>query len=227
MNKLKYNELQFNALREEIMLYKKRKFRMLTFGILVLPYVQSVFFQQQNTSFMLPFIPIFVLVFAASFIKNHNNIMRCGAYIRFHIEEDIERKHPEFTGWETWADKYGPLGRKYIDYISVACSLVLFLAYYLFSIVLAYISGFNFVDSKPLLLAHKVLIVNFCLSLYVLLGFLFGWFIYRYTRLSTDRRHCKADDHDPNHRVENNAYRRKSDGIAVDENMAHMIGIMS
>ena len=175
---------------------------------------------------LLQFIPLFVLVFAASFIKNHNNIMRCGAYIRFHIEEEIEKGDPSFTGWEMWADRKGPFSRKYIDYISVACTLILFLSYYAFSVLLVYHSSFEYLEKTLFNPAYKPMIKTVILHVYILLGILYLAFLSTYTRLSTDRRKEESDESIEVRTRCVNKNRRRTDGIAINENVARMIGAM-
>jgi hypothetical protein len=124
----KYLEAQFQALRTEIIENKRQNFQIIAFGVASLPigdFVATKF----SRSFYIA-LPALVIVTALLYLGTNNAIIRCGAYIRRHIEPSTP------IGWEQWLESEKD-ARSSDKTISIAIRL-LFTAYLVIALLLAW-----------------------------------------------------------------------------------------
>jgi hypothetical protein len=113
MDRAKFLELQFQTLRKEIEETKSRIFT-LELGLIgapLIPPLVQIFLRPSNTSelnslwenlsgLFIAATPFFIIILMSAFIAQRTGLMRCGTYIRCHIEPLIDG----ITGWETWLE---------------------------------------------------------------------------------------------------------------------------
>lgn len=138
MNEQEFTKQQFITLREEIRDTKARIFRILGFGLIVVPAANSLA-NSYKVDVLIILMPLLIIVVALIYLSESRAKMRCGRYIRLHIEGRIKTTEP---GWETWLESSrSPACRlydtrcvdKYLDY----CFYILFLTYFVSSVYLA------------------------------------------------------------------------------------------
>ena len=100
MKKEKFLELQYLTLRKEIEETKGRIFKIIVGGASVVPAAQFLA-QTYDVGVIMLLLPFLVIIIILLFLAENNALMRCGRYIRLHIEPAI----PEIMGWETWEEK--------------------------------------------------------------------------------------------------------------------------
>jgi len=92
----KFLEAQFHALRTEIIENKGQNFQIIVFGVASLPVGDFVATKFSSTFYIA--LPALVIVAALLYLGTHNATIRCGAYIRKHIEPST------LIGWEQWLE---------------------------------------------------------------------------------------------------------------------------
>ena len=125
MEKQKYIELQYLALREEILQCRTRLFAIITGGSAIVPAIQMIadYYHAGVINLVLPIIVV-VLIFL--FISENNALMRAGLYIRKHIEPCVQ----EYIGWETWLETNKDISPRRVDrYLNYSFYLVSTLYY--------------------------------------------------------------------------------------------------
>ena len=121
---------EYKTLREEIRETKARIFKLVGFGIFAVPVAHFVA-QTYRLDVVILSLPLLVIVVALLYLSENHALMRCGCYIREHIEpkvEDtigevillekgsdrsIEPKVKDTIGWETWLEN--GFGRRTVD----------------------------------------------------------------------------------------------------------------
>lgn len=159
-------ELQFVALRAEILETKRQNFQTIGFGVASLPLGNLL--AEKSASLLYLALPAVVVVAALMYMGSNNAIIRCGEYIRTEVE-------PNGIGWEQWLENT-PSARNADRVVSVAIR-TLFAIYLLIALWLAGAELWRQVDPS---LASPVI------SLYVLLCGWAGWKFHRGFRLHSD-----------------------------------------
>ncbi len=96
----RFYELQYLTLRKEIEDTHARMFTLLIGGSALVPAAQFLS-EAFRAGVFLVVLPFLVVVLVLLFLSQNVAIMRCGQYIREHIEAKI----PDITGWETWEEQ--------------------------------------------------------------------------------------------------------------------------
>jgi hypothetical protein len=125
--------LEYEALRAEILATQRRNHQTLAFGILGVPAVNYL-----ADKFDLPVLrltlPLMVIVIALMYVADNHSIIRCGAYIREHIEKHV----PDIVGWENWLESGRDRGTRSTErYLSIGFYL-LFGVYFFGAVLLAW-----------------------------------------------------------------------------------------
>src|SRR5215211_1350170 len=104
---LKFIELQYNSLRQEIETSRERHFKLATGALVIFPAFQVLAgFIERNIKaggagvpalFLLAPLPLVILTLYIWYYAEHETIARCALYLR----ENIEPMIPGLTGWET------------------------------------------------------------------------------------------------------------------------------
>lgn len=173
MDKDTFLRMQYEALRQEILATQKRHHQTLGFGALSVPATSylAVVHEIPELSLMVPFL---VLGIALMYLANNHGIIRCGEYIREHIEKKVAE--PGLVGWETWLEEKQEGSRRITErYITLGFYLM-FLLYFLAAIYMAW----RYAGS-----AHGLEVALSATSVYVALGAAAGFHIVRSLRLTT------------------------------------------
>jgi hypothetical protein len=124
---------QYITLREEIKDTKDRIFKISAIGLFTLPagqYLANV----TEAKVLLLFLPFIVISVAFLYLSENHSLMRCGRYIRLHIEKTI----PDITGWESWLESDDHCDPRNVDkYVDYSIYIVLGV-YYLVAILLCF-----------------------------------------------------------------------------------------
>ena len=133
MDKTEFLKNQFVSLREEIAESKKRVFQTMGFGLVVVP--GSHFLAQAYALDTVTLsLPILVIVVSLVYLSENNAIMRCGRYIKQHIEPEIN----DTIGWEQWIeDNAGDFDTRSVDKHMFYAFYLLFFVYFAGSVFIA------------------------------------------------------------------------------------------
>jgi hypothetical protein len=102
------------------------------FGLIVVP-ASHFLAQSYEIDIIILSLPVLVVVVALIYLAENNALMRCGRYIKHHIEPNID----DVIGWETWLETKASWDARSVDkYLSYAFYL-LFLVYFVGSVFLA------------------------------------------------------------------------------------------
>ncbi len=175
MDKTEFLKNQFLSLREEIAESKKRVFQTMGFGLVVVP--GSHFLAQAYTLDTVTLsLPILVIVVSLVYLSENNAIMRCGRYIKQHIEPEIN----ETIGWEQWIeDNAGIFDTRSVD-------KNMFYAFYLLFFV--YFAGSVFIACRFAKANFDIFFTASMLGVYFALGVWFLIFLFKtgYVSLTTN-----------------------------------------
>lgn len=168
---------QYIALREEIMQRQERRFRVLVAGVFGIPaiallgrYVEKA--EDIGEVFFL-IAPIIILVSCFVYLSENNGIIRVGRYIR----KEIEPAYPNVVGWETWLEANTAEGSRSVDQYLNLCVLTIAVLYYIGAIVI-------FVRYADPLIGYQA--INWVMvAIYVILGIVFLYVVFRRARYST------------------------------------------
>ncbi len=128
MQKDDFLRLQFTTLREEIKETQKRIYLILALSALGVPPIQTVALKFEIQALIFG-IPIVVFAFMILFTEENAAMMRCGQYIREHVEPAVDG----VVGWEQWLEEGGTSRRSSNIYVAVCAYFVLF-AHYLVAV---------------------------------------------------------------------------------------------
>ncbi len=128
MQKDDFLRLQFTTLREEIKETQKRIYLILALSALGVPPIQTVALKFEIQALIFG-IPIVVFAFMILFTEDNAAMMRCGQYIREHVEPAVDG----VVGWEQWLEEGGTSRRSSNIYVAVCAYFVLF-AHYLVAV---------------------------------------------------------------------------------------------
>lgn len=177
MDKKEFTRLQYVSLREEIRETKARIFKTLGFGLVVMPAANFVAVTYE-VDVLIVLMPLLIIAVALIYLSENRAKMRCGRYIRLHVERDITGMGP---GWETWLENPNRYDTgfydarcvdKYIDY----CFYILFVIYFGSSVFLAA----RFIRTNCGMTWQALL-----LGVYVPIGIVFMWFLFQNSQVCT------------------------------------------
>jgi hypothetical protein len=162
---------QYLTIRDEIKETKARIFKTLGFGLVVVPAAHFLA-QSYRIDTIILSIPILVIVVALVYLSENNALMRCGRYIRLHIEPQIDG----IIGWETWLETPGYFETRNVDKYLSYCFYLLFFVYFIGSVFLA--ARFSFEQ-------YGQIVTSLLLGLYVAIGVWFIIYLIKHIRVST------------------------------------------
>nr|MBN2276979.1 hypothetical protein [candidate division Zixibacteria bacterium] len=171
MNKEEFQKMEYKTLREEITNTKSRIFKLVGYGIVVVPSAHLLA-RTYRLDILLISIPILVIVVALFYLAESRALMRCGTYIKFHIESRIDG----VVGWEHWLEQPGSTKRRSVDNFVGYSFYLLFLVYYAGSVYLAIQHAMG---------CYSMICATILLAVYVAIGVWFLIFLISQHRLST------------------------------------------
>lgn len=137
MDKATFLKEQFTTLRKEVEQTKARIFKIVAFGIAIVPAAHFVA-SEQHLGVINYITPLLVIVVALLYLSENHALMRCGRYIRSEIEKHVSEQDKNVIGWETWLETNK---RKYntrtVDKFVAYCFHILFVVYFAASVYLA------------------------------------------------------------------------------------------
>lgn len=176
MNKSDFLREQFLALRKEISEAQTRMYRIILYGIIFLPAAHFLG-KSYNIDVIMVSLPIIVIIVSLLYLSQTRAIMRCGRYIRLHIEPHVS----DVEGWEKWLeDRRNICHPRLVDRFVNYCLYLLYFIYYISSVLLA----FRFANEK-----YGVVIGAFLLGVYIVAGIGFIIFFARNVEFSTVTRY--------------------------------------
>ncbi|MFP5286004.1 MAG: hypothetical protein ACLGI9_09730 [Thermoanaerobaculia bacterium] len=181
MNGDEFMKMQYEALRQEILATQKRNLQTLGFGALSIPAAGFLAETQKSPALWLT-VPILILGIALFYLADNHGIIRCGAYIKEHIEKRVKAEEG-FVGWETWLEEGQKLGTRSTERYTTWCFYLFFLLYFSASILMAW----NYMESGPPDRIFPLPLAFGIISVYILLGLGLGYHIVRSIRLGTSK----------------------------------------
>jgi hypothetical protein len=130
VDKVRFQELQYLTLRNEIEQCLNRSFQIMVGGATLVPILVGILGHYALTPILLT-LPMTVVVIALLYLNQWNSIMRCGRYIR----TQIEPKMVGDEGWEAWLESHpdthmGAVHNRLVDTYLVYAFYLLTAAYY-------------------------------------------------------------------------------------------------
>ena len=171
MEKSEFLKQQYLSLREEVKETKDRIFKTMGFGLVVVP-ASHFLSQAYKIDTVTLSLPILVVVVALIYLAENNALMRCGRYLKHHIEPEIR----EVIGWEEWLETKSSYDTRAVDkYLSYAFYLLFFV----------YFAGSVFLASRFALETYGMLPTSLLLGGYVAIGIWFVIFLLKSIKIST------------------------------------------
>lgn len=131
MTQEEFSTLQYQTLREEIRDTKARIYKLIGLALLIMPAAQYLV-GTSHLPVLLLGLPLIILIMALLYVSENHSLMRCGRYIRTHIENKI---HGE--GWEEWLESKDSCEPRNVDKFVNFCFYGLFFLYYTVAVCLA------------------------------------------------------------------------------------------
>lgn len=175
MTKDDFLKMQYKALRQEILATQKRNLQTLGFGALSVPAV-SFLAQVREVQALWVTVPLIVVGVAILYLADNHGIIRCGEYIKEHIEKDLAAEG--VMGWETWLEAGQEHGTRSTERYTTWCFYLLFLLYFVAGVYMAWCY------MEPIYVTGVTVGVT---VLYCLLGSFVGFHVVRSLRLGTTR----------------------------------------
>lgn len=166
--------LEFQTLREEIKETKSRMFLIMNFSLTVVP-TATLVADKYQISFLYIAMPFIVMAVSMLYLSENQAMMRCGRYIKKHIEPEIG----EVMGWEQWLSIEHPDDRRRSDRFLSYFFVSIFFVYYVASSSIT-VLHFIFNSPPPVFLSLGVL--------YTALGLLYLRFFWRNIEFCTNRK---------------------------------------
>jgi hypothetical protein len=171
LDKQEFLKQQYLTLREEVKETKARIFKTLGFGLVVVPAAHFLA-QSYHIDTVILSIPILVIVVALVYLSENNALMRCGRYIRLHIESQIEG----VLGWETWLETPGLFETRDVDK---------YLSYRFYLLFFVYFVGSVFLAARFAIQQYGQIAASLLLGLYVAIGIWFVIYLIKHILVST------------------------------------------
>ncbi len=162
---------QYLTLREEIRETKDRIFKIAAIGLFVAPGGHYLA-RTMDAGLLLLFLPILVISVAVLYLAENHALMRCGRYIRLHVETEI----PDLCAWEEWLETPDACRPRSVDQLSSYSMYIILGAYYLASILVAYRQSHD---------TYGPAVTHVLTGFYVGLGVIFLFFLLQNVRGST------------------------------------------
>jgi hypothetical protein len=176
MDRQEFLKQQYLSLREEIRATKDRIFKTMGFGLIVVPSATFLAKAYDVDTFILS-LPVLVVVVALIYLSENNALMRCGRYIKYHIEPAIA----DVVGWEQWLERIGPWDARSVDkYLSYAFYLLFFV----------YFAGSVFLAGRFAIEKYGIIPGVILLAVYIAIGVWFVIYLITAIQVSTS---TKAD----------------------------------
>jgi hypothetical protein len=173
---------EYETLRLEIKEAKDRTFKTLVLGVTLVPTAQFLA-HTYNIDVLTIAMPLLVLVFGLLYLAENHTMMRCGRYIREHIECRVEG----ILGWEHWLTTPDLFEKRSVDRLLVRAFYVLFGVYYVVAV---------FIASRFVALRYGFLPSFVCALVYASVGGWFSFFLVRKMLISTttSKEGCRGDE---------------------------------
>lgn len=133
MEKTEFLKQQYLTLREEIKETKARIFYIAAIGLFVLPGGQYLA-KAMEADLVLLALPLLVVCVGLLYLAENRALMRCGRYIRQHIESAVQG----VTAWEEWLESRDASDPRTVDKLVAYALYLLMLVYYALSTAAAY-----------------------------------------------------------------------------------------
>jgi hypothetical protein len=104
--------------REEIAQTKDHRFKLVGFGFIGMPsayYLANAIDKLPDLEVLVLSFPLLICVIVLLYISESRTIMRCGTYIKDHIEPFIDGDSKRRIGWEHWLTEKGKQERRDAD----------------------------------------------------------------------------------------------------------------
>lgn len=165
MERKEFLQLQFVSLREEIKDTKARIFKTVTAGLTLIP-AASFVAHSYKVDILLLSMPLLVVVIGLLYLSENHAMMRCGQYIKEHIEPHVD----EVIGWEKWLSTPDAYRKRTVD-------LYVFVAFYL--LYLVYYCASSYIAVTFARANYGLLWSVICAGCYVVLGIWYAVFLFR------------------------------------------------
>ncbi|MFI5118323.1 MAG: hypothetical protein ACHP8B_16670 [Terriglobales bacterium] len=178
MDKATFLKEQYSTLRKEIENTKSRIFKIVAFGLTIVPAAHFVA-QEQKLEALLYITPLLVIVVALLYLSENHALMRCGRYIRCEIERHVTEQDKDVIGWETWLEANKQrYGTRTVDKFVAYCFHILFVVYFAGSV---YVAIKHALEAKMAVMGMAAL-----LGVYVAVGIWFLIFLLNNIRTATE-----------------------------------------
>lgn len=171
MDKAEFLKNQYLTLRKEIEESKNRVFQTMGFGLVVVP-GSNFLAQAYKIDIITLSLPLLVVVVALVYLSENNAIMRCGRYIKYHIEPQVS----DVIGWEAWLELKSSYDTRAVDKNMSYAFYLLFFVYF---------AGSVFMATKFALSVFVTFAAVSLLCGYIAVGVWFLFFLIKSSRVST------------------------------------------
>ena len=171
MDKAEFTKSEYLTLRKEIEESKNRIFQTMGFGLVVVP-GSHFLAQAYKLDTVTLSLPVLVVVVALVYMAELNGIMRCGRYIKHHIETQVQG----IVGWEAWLETTNSFHTRSVDK---------YLSYAFYLLFLVYFVGSVFIATRFALTEFGMIITSVLLGGYVAIGIWFLLFLVKNSPVST------------------------------------------
>jgi hypothetical protein len=176
MDQAEFLKQQYISLREEVRETKDRIFKTLGFGLIVVPGTHALGDVFHLNTVVLA-LPILIVVVALIYLSENNALMRCGRYIKNHIEPQIK----DVLGWESWLEDKSTSSSVKWKTRNVDRNL----SYAFFLLYFVYYFGAVFVAADFAAEKYGITWKYVCLIVYLLIGIWFIFYLLRNILIST------------------------------------------
>lgn len=160
-----FYEIQFQALRYEILGIKERVIKVQLLGITGIPLIIGAG-AKYDLSAVLLFSPLIVLAFAFMLVFEQGSLMRAGEYIKDNLEKPL--CHKGLTGWENWLQQK-PSRRKAEKFFAWSAHIV-FVVYFVVGTWLAFTALTKIIGSMPAVVMISIYCGGFLLAIYLVVS---------------------------------------------------------
>jgi hypothetical protein len=177
MDKGEFLKNEYISLRDEIKETKTRLFRLAAVGIVGMPSAYTVA-KLYSVDALILSLPLLICTLVLIYLAESKALMRCGTYIKYVIENNVEGCLAAGVGWEHWLSKQDSGGpdRRAVDKLMAAFFYLLFVFYYFASSNLAV----SLASEK-----YGVVGMAAVLGLYIAIGIIFLWILFINYKAST------------------------------------------
>lgn len=176
--------VQYEALRQEILATQRRNLQTLGFGALSIP-AAGFLAETKNVPALWLTVPVLILGIALLYLADNHGIIRCGAYIKEHIEKPLREEG--IIGWETWLEEGH--GKRSTERYTTWCFYLFFILYFVASVLMAwsYMEPGPSEPNGPAKAGYPVPVAVGIMSFYCVLGAGLAYHVVRSIRLGTSR----------------------------------------